>query len=436
MKHLLIVIILFTGIQSLFAIPFTQVMDLKRYEQMARDKFMEAGEERKKLPAPDLSNPNDPNTKKYYELNKKMAIYKDKMWKYNEAQKYNTHFLYVIKDTVIWSAQDAWEMATILFNTNTLNQIISQEWTSLVKSSYDAMFKMKIRKMIKETLGYDKNISGLEDQLMAIILPDVQKSELWKKIEQGADKGLDKLKEQYQQAAMKNFKKEWLKKTKGMNKKSIENMAKKHGAKIMTAATRIIDSVNFTADILQKVYFWNEYEPSIRKILAQILLIKNKYIASGQSLSGEDLYLVWSGKKKIPLVAKKTNQGKLADTPQKREKLNDSELNKMANRIKADKQKLADARQKGLASDAKDLRVKIIGLTKIYTDNGGNSTYLEIKSTANKELYSLKDEISTVKKQIQYSKQLGNTSVLREQNAKLKYLLKQYTEKGGDTNEL
>ncbi len=408
MKTAIFSILLFVVVSPLFAIPFSQVMDLKRYEKMARSRFMELGRQRKEL-AMDLTHTNDVNHKKYREFTHKMAYYKDKMWQFHEAQNYDTHVFYVVRDTLVWSAQDAWEMGKILFNTNTLKRIIKQEWTDLIKSTYDAMFRMKIRKIIKEELGCD-SVKGLEDTLMGMVLPEVQKSENWKKIEGGADKALDKLKEKYEQAAMRRFKAEWLKKTKGMNKEAVEKMATKYGKEVMESATKSIDAFNFTSDIAQKIYFWNEYEPVIRNTVAQIKLMKNRYAAKDQNLSCEDIYQVWAGKKKIPL--QKTNHLK--------------ELTDIKNSIEIARKKLKNAHDAGLAQDAQDLQTKIELLTKLYVEKGGQIQDLDteyVKSNEHKD--QLSDSIKILEKEIEHARSLGLVNVVREKNMKLKVLKKQ-----------
>jgi predicted Rdx family selenoprotein len=291
------------------ALPSEVKADLERYAAFWKKKA-DAADTRLKKEFPDgIPQRSDANYAKYVALARARFDGNQKSKTYLEASKTEDGMLSIIKETAAGTMSDMLEMGEMMLGRELLKNIWDRSWTDILKSAYDAMFRMKIRKLIREKMACPKPVKELEDHCMEMVNPTVEKSRVWEQFEKGADKGVDKLKKKYEKEIKKQFTKKWLKKTKGMAKDTVKKMADKFGKKAMEQATGAIDAAKFTIDVAQKVFFWNEYAPTISQTVDAVALRRQKYAEQNQDISCTDAYLVWAKKKTIALNNTDTAKG-------------------------------------------------------------------------------------------------------------------------------
>ncbi len=207
-------------------------------------------------------SPSDP---RYTELTKLIvqADYKENYYK--EAQIDRSSMWVVLTNTIVWSASDLAETATIMWSTseNLLENLYTANWTDILKDTADALMRQKVRKMIRETFGSEN--SAIEDHIISnFISPKLEKSKTQEYAEEAFGKVKDGLKDAYTDEV----------KRQAVGKTASE--LKEYGEKIAERVGGAVDAAEFTIDMVQKYVMWDDAQVTIQNMLSAIKTIQTR----------------------------------------------------------------------------------------------------------------------------------------------------------------
>ncbi len=214
---------------------------------------------------------------------------------YGDAQIDKSTMWNVIKNTVVWSAQDLAETGSIMWNRseNLVQKAFEGKWADLMKDAADSLMRQKIRTIVRGALD-GRVYTQIEDHIFnSFISPKIEKNRLHQYAETAFGKTKDKLKDAYvdelkRQAASRS-------------KAELEVYAGKLAARVGGA----VDAGEFTVDMVQKYVMWNEAQRPIAVMLDHI-----KKIQAREKCSYVKAFNIYMGKEKITAVEKK-------ETPEK-----------------------------------------------------------------------------------------------------------------------
>ena len=203
---------------------------------------------------------------------------------YKEAQTDKSTTWYIITNTIVWSAQDLQETASIMWNNseNLLEKAYTGKWTDLLKDSADSLMRQKIRKMMRRTFQ-GKTYPDIEDYIFTkFISPQLNKSKMDEYAEQSFGKAKDKLKDAYVDEVKRQ--------AKSRSKADLE----KYGKEIAGRVGGAVDAAEFTIDMVQKYIMWDEAQPTIENMLASIQKISKR-----EKCSHIKAFNIYLGKEKM-----------------------------------------------------------------------------------------------------------------------------------------
>lgn len=223
---------------------------------------------------------------RYTELTKK--IIKAAYWQkyYRDAQVDKSTTWHIIKNTVVWSAQDLVEMGSIMWNEseNLMEKLYTGNWTDLLKDAAESLMKQKVRKMVRERFG--KSYPDMEQYIYTqFIAPKVDKSKLHQYAEDSFNKAKDRLKDAYVEEVKRQ--------AKSRSKEELE----RYGKNIAKRVAGAVDAAEFSIDMVQKYVMWNDAQAAISNMLSHI-----KRIQKRESCSVVKAFNIYKGKEKMTAV--------------------------------------------------------------------------------------------------------------------------------------
>ena len=202
---------------------------------------------------------------RYTELTKLIIKAEYKVDYYREAQIDRSSMWVILKNTVMWSAADLAETASIMWDTseNLLEKIYTANWSDLLKDTADALMRQKVRAMIRETLSQENR--AIEDHIInSFILPKLEKSKTQEYAEEAFSKVKDGLKDAYVEEA----------KRQAVSKSSEE--LKAYGEKIAERVGGAVTAAEFSIDMVQKYVMWDDAQAAISTMLSAIQTIQKR----------------------------------------------------------------------------------------------------------------------------------------------------------------
>lgn len=255
-KVLLFLGILIVGLSPLMAITQSELDMFRTLEGRWRQSSENLYRERDAVAA------DDP---RYMELTQKIIKAEYKVNYYKEAQIDRSSMWVVLKNTIMWSASDLAETASIMWDTseNLLEKIYTANWSDLLKDTADALMRQKVRAMIRDTFSQENR--AIEDHIISsFILPKLEKS----KTQEFAQEAFSKVKDGLKDAYVEEAKRQAVTKTAGE--------LKAYGDRIAERVGGAVGAAEFTIDMVQKYVMWDDAQATIRTMLSAIQTIQKR----------------------------------------------------------------------------------------------------------------------------------------------------------------
>ncbi|MBN2859135.1 MAG: hypothetical protein JXK93_02590 [Sphaerochaetaceae bacterium] len=255
-KVLIFLGILSIGLSPLLAITQSELDMFRTLEGRWRQSSDNLYKER------DAIGADDP---RYMELTKQIIKAEYKVNYYKEAQIDRSSMWVILKNTVMWSASDLAETASIMWDTseNLLEKMYTANWSDLLKDTADALMRQKVRAMIRETFSQENR--AIEDHIIGtFISPKLEKS----KTEEYAEAAFSKVKDGLKDAYVEEAKRQAVTKTAGE--------LKAYGEKIAERVGGAVSAAEFTIDMVQKYVMWDDAQVTIRSMLSAIQTIQRR----------------------------------------------------------------------------------------------------------------------------------------------------------------
>ncbi len=334
--------------------------DLRYYAEQARSRADDLKAQRERYAAY-ADKPGDPFAQKYAALTRQIEEAEKSAAKYQQFVGVDTGTMSVIKDAARMTQDDILEMNRLLMDNWAvwLEDALSGNWTNLVKTGYDTMFRQKVRKQIREALGVSDTVAPLEAYLMDLALgvetkdnatiatewfckqaglspADLKKSpqeiaelvalrrinldpatietlaELsvapgtldidWEKaremaFEKATSKGLEKLKSKYADEAKRQFQQRMTKEL-GDMAYATDSLAEQVRDSALAKVGDAIDATQFATDIAQKIYEWSQadFGPVFEGVKQYRSLLQK---ATGQPATWEEAFVAWQARSKF-----------------------------------------------------------------------------------------------------------------------------------------
>ncbi len=334
--------------------------DLRHYAAQARARAEDLKAQRERYAAY-AATPGDPFAEKYAALTRQIEAAEKSAAKYGEFIGVDTGAMAVLKETARRSADDLAEMNRLLLDNWALwlEDALSGNWTNLVKTGYDTMFRQKVRQQIREALGVAETVAPLEAYLMDLALgvetkdnatiatewfrqqtglapADLKKTpreiaelaalrrlnldpatierlaELsvspanididWAGVRetafaQATSKGLEKLKTKYAAEAKRQFQAR-MKQELGALSHATDSLAEQVRDSALAKAGDAIDAAQFATDIAQKIYQWSQadFGPVFDGVKQYRALLQK---ATGQPATWEEAFVAWQARSKF-----------------------------------------------------------------------------------------------------------------------------------------
>ena len=202
---------------------------------------------------------------RYTELTKQIIKAEYKVNYYKEAQIDRSSMWVILKNTVMWSAADLAETASIMWDTseNLMEKIYTANWSDLLKDTADALMRQKVRAMIREKFSQENR--AIEDHIISsFISPKLDKS----KTQEYAEKAFSQVKDGLKDAYVEEAKRQAVTKTAGE--------LKAYGEKIAERVGGAVDAAEFTIDMVQKYVMWDDAQVAISSMLSAIQTIQKR----------------------------------------------------------------------------------------------------------------------------------------------------------------
>ncbi len=334
--------------------------DLRYYAERANQRADQLKAQRERYAAY-ADKPGDPFAAKYAALSRQIEAAEKSAAKYQEYVGIDTGTMAVIKDAARMTHDDLVEMNQLLMKNWALwmEDALTGNWTNLVKTAYDTMFRQKVRKQIREALGVADSVAPLEAYLMDLALgvatkdnatiatewfckkaglspADLKKSpqELvdiialrqinldpatietlaklsvspenhqvdWVKVremavEKATAKGLETLKDKYANEAKRQFQ-DRMQQELGKLAYASDSLAEQVRDRALNKVTDAIDSANFVTDIAQKIYEWSQadFDPVFDGVKQYRTLLQK---ATGKTATWEEAFVAWQARSKF-----------------------------------------------------------------------------------------------------------------------------------------